>query len=159
MTMFLVTVLVCGLYLGIAMGWPHAGRILYGVTYLATSLFNFAVTSRNPEGILDYGLSHTFIPFYAEVLNSLAIPHAMFFITALGVCWEAMVGVFVLSAGNSARVGFVAAILFNLLIAPLSPVVFAGNVLLAAGALTLLRYRFDEGAFEQFPQPPRRALL
>lgn len=157
MSIFLTTVAVCALYLGVSLAWPHAGRALLGVTYLATSLFNFAVTSRNPEGILQYGIAHSFMPFYAELLRDFAVPHAMFLIVAIGVAWEALIGVFVLSGANTARVGLLGAIALNVVIAPLSPEVAAGNALLAIAAASLLRFRFDEGAFASLGQPPRHA--
>ncbi|NMC80415.1 MAG: hypothetical protein GYA59_13730 [Chloroflexi bacterium] len=115
---------------------PQVGRIVLGVFFLVMAGINLSTTLSGAYLYVDYGSSALLGPyrwFFREIVAQLPS-----FWGGMLVASEALVGLLLLGRDADVRLGILAAILFLLVITPLSTETFA-NMGLALAAALLLR--------------------
>jgi uncharacterized membrane protein YphA (DoxX/SURF4 family) len=94
----------------------NIGRILWGLVFVGSGVFNTTVMLPNPGFYRDFA-DLTFLPFYRSLLLQVALPNATL-ISALVVVFELAVGVMVLSKGKFVRWGLICSGLWCLFVWP-----------------------------------------
>lgn len=145
----LTSILLCLPPLLIALWRPRAGRIVYGVLYIAGATFNLTVTRVDPLPLFTWGADNALLPLYGDLLRARVLPHATLFAVAVGGLFELLCAALILSRGRAVKWGLLGAIGFNLAISPLHPGVLAGNLMLVLGEAWLLRFDFAHFPFQR----------
>ena len=125
----------------------NAARLGFGAFYLATATFNLTVTL--PDAAAPYKhIAHNLAwPGVDWLLLHLVVPAAVP-LTVLLVAFEVGVGVLLLSKGQRVRLGLLAAVAFQVSLAPLLSWYELGNVPLVALALVLLARDYDRSVLD-----------
>jgi hypothetical protein len=126
----------------IAGRWRNAARLAFGGFYLAMATYN--VTVSLPNAAASYtDIAHDLAwPGFDWLMLHLVVPAAVPF-TVLLIAFEVGVAVLVLSKGQRVRLGLLAAVAFQVGLAPLMSWYELGNVPLVAWALLLLARDYD----------------
>jgi hypothetical protein len=126
----------------IAGRWRNAARLAFGGFYLAMATYN--VTVILPNAAASYtDIAHNLAwPGFDWLMLHLVVPAAVPF-TVLLIAFEVGVAVLVLSKGQRVRLGLLAAVAFQVGLAPLMSWYELGNVPLVAWALLLLARDYD----------------
>lgn len=126
----------------IAGRWRNAARRAFGGFYLAMATYN--VTVILPNAAASYtDIAHNLAwPGFDWLMLHLVVPAAVPF-TVLLIAFEVGVAVLVLSKGQRVRLGLLAAVAFQVGLAPLMSWYELGNVPLVAWALLLLARDYD----------------
>ena len=126
----------------IAGRWRNAARLAFGGFYLAMATYN--VTVSLPNAAASYtDIAHNLAwPGFDWLMLHLVVPAAVPF-TVLLIAFEVGVAVLVLSKGQRVRLGLLAAVAFQVGLAPLMSWYELGNVPLVAWALLLLARDYD----------------
>jgi hypothetical protein len=117
--------------------WRNAARLGFGAFYLAMATYNATVTLPNAAALYKDIAEELAWPGVDWLLLHLVVPNAVLF-TVLLIAFEAAVALLVLSKGRHVRFGLLAAITFQLALAPMMSWYELGNVPLVAWALLLL---------------------
>ncbi|HEU0295311.1 MAG TPA: hypothetical protein VFR47_21400 [Anaerolineales bacterium] len=102
--------------LAIPMSFANIGRILWGLFFIASSLFNLFITLPNPDFYRAFA-DINFFGFYRWLLLNIALPYATV-ITSLVVIFELTVGMLILTKGIAVRYGLMGTCLWLLFICP-----------------------------------------
>jgi hypothetical protein len=126
----------------IAGRWRNAARLAFGGFYLAMATYN--VTVILPNAAASYtDIAHNLAwPGFDWLMLQLVVPAAVPF-TVLLIAFEVGVAALVLSKGQRVRLGLLAAVAFQVGLAPLMSWYELGNVPLVAWALLLLARDYD----------------
>lgn len=126
----------------IAGRWRNAARLAFGGFYLAMATYNATVIL--PNAAASYtDIAHDLAwPGFDWLMLHLVVPAAVPF-TVLLIAFEVGVAVLVLSKGQRVRLGLLAAVAFQVGLAPLMSWYELGNVPLVAWALLLLARDYD----------------
>lgn len=126
----------------IAGRWRNAARLAFGGFYLAMATYNATVIL--PNAAASYtDIAHNLVwPGFDWLMLHLVVPAAVPF-TVLLIAFEVGVAVLVLSKGQRVRLGLLAAVAFQVGLAPLMSWYELGNVPLVAWALLLLARDYD----------------
>jgi hypothetical protein len=125
--------------------WRNAARLGFGAFYLAMATFN--VTLPNAAAFYKSIADNLAWPGIDWLLLHLVVPAAVP-LTLLLVAFEVGVAVLLLSKGRRVRVGLLAAIAFQVGLAPLMSWYELGNVPLVALALLLLGRDYDRSLLD-----------
>ncbi len=121
----------------IAGRWRNAARLAFGGFYLAMATYNATVILPNAAASYTDIANKLAWPGFDWLLLHLVVPAAVPF-TVLLIAFEVGVAVLVLSKGQRVRLGLLAAVAFQIGLAPLLSWYELGNVPLVALALLLL---------------------
>lgn len=125
----------------------QVGRILVAIYFVLMALgVNALFTLRHPEwyeAIADIAAFPPYAWLFREVIRPLATP-----LTLLLIAFELTVALLVLGRGKAVKLGLLAAILFQLAVAPAVSVYGLVNLPLAALQALLLRANFERPAFD-----------
>jgi hypothetical protein len=127
--------------------WRNAVRLAFGGFYLAMATFNATVTLPDAAAFYTSIADKTAWPGFDWLLRHLVVPAAVPF-TVLLVAFEVGVAALVLSKGQRVRLGLLAAIAFQIGLAPLMSWYELGNVPLVAWALLLLARDYDRSLWD-----------
>ena len=127
--------------------WRDAARLGFGAFYLATAAYNATVTLPNAAALYKTIAHDLAWPGFDWLLLHLVVPAAVPF-TVLLIAFEAGVALLVLSKGPRVRLGLLAAIAFQVGLAPLMSWYELGNVPLVAWALLLLARDYDRSLLD-----------
>jgi hypothetical protein len=121
----------------LAGAWRNAGRLAFGGFYLAMATYNVTVTLPNAAQSYTNIADKLAWPGVDWLLLHLVVPAAVP-LTVLLIAFEVGVAVLVLSKGQRVRLGLLAAVAFQVGLAPLMSWYELANVPLVAWALLLL---------------------
>ena len=124
----------------------NAARLAFGGFYLAMATVNATVTLPNAAFYTSIA-DKTAWPGFDWLLRHLVVPAAVPS-TVLLIAFEIAVAVLVLSKGQRVRLGLLAAIAFQIGLAPLMSWYELGNVPLVAWALLLLARDYDRSLWD-----------
>jgi hypothetical protein len=127
--------------------WRNAARLAFGGFYLSMATFNATVTLPNAVAFYTSIADKTAWPGFDWLMRHLVVPAAVPF-TVLLIAFEVAVAVLVLSKGQRVRLGLLAAIAFQIGVAPLMSGYELGNVPLVAWALLLLGRDYDRSLWD-----------
>ena len=131
----------------IAGGWRNAARLAFGGFYLAMATYNVTVVLPNAAALYTDIADELAWPGFDWLLRQLVVPAAVP-LTVLLIAFEVGVAVLVLSKGQRVRLGLLAAIAFQVGLAPLISWYELGNVPLVAWALLLLARDYDRSLYD-----------
>jgi hypothetical protein len=126
----------------IAGRWRNAARLAFGGFYLAMATYNITVVLPNAAATYTDIAHNLAWPGFDWLLLHLVVPAAVP-LTVLLIAFEIGVAALVLSKGQRVRLGLLAAIVFQVGLAPLMSWYELGNVPLVAWALLLLARDYD----------------
>jgi len=126
----------------IAGRWRNAARLAFGGFYLAMATYNVTVILPNAAATYTDIAHNLAWPGFDWLMLHLVVPAAVPF-TVLLIAFEVGVAVLVLSKGQRVRLGLLAAVAFQVGLAPLMSWYELGNVPLVAWALLLLARDYD----------------
>jgi hypothetical protein len=124
----------------------NVGRVLWGVFFVGSSVFNAAVTLPNPGFYRDFA-DLTFLPFYRSLLLQVALPNATL-ISALVVVFEFAVGVMILSTARAVRWGLICSGLWCLFVWPTMGWYTLWSPVLMAIPWLLMRREYDRSVLD-----------
>lgn len=119
----------------------EAGRILFGLFFLAMATVNTFATLRHPEVFTDIA-DLAVLPGYAWLFRDVIQPNATP-LTILLIAFEATVGLLAFGKGSAVRLALLAAILFQLAVSPAVGLYGLANLPLIAIWALLPRIPFD----------------
>ena len=131
----------------LASRWRNAARLAFGGFYLAMATFNATVTLPNAAAFYTSIADKTAWPGFDWLLLHLVVPAAVP-LTVLLITFEIGVAALVLSKGQRVRLGLLAAVVFQIGLAPLLSWYELGNVPLVAWALLLLTRDYDRSLWD-----------
>jgi hypothetical protein len=131
----------------LASRWRNAARLAFGGFYLAMATYNTTVTLPNAAAAYKQIADELAWPGFDWLMLHLVVPAAVP-LTVLLVAFEVAVAVLVLSKGRQVRLGLLAAIAFQVGLAPLISWYELGNVPLVAWALLLLARDYDHSLWD-----------
>jgi len=119
--------------------WFRAGRILFGLIFLAAGVFNFYITCKSPEIYVEvYGASAVF-SFYKDFIYGFFNEHVTLLVRIIAI-GQVIVGIFLFLRGVFFKLGILGGILFLLAISPLGiGSAFPCTVFMAIGLYLLYR--------------------
>jgi hypothetical protein len=126
----------------IAGRWRNAARLAFGGFYLAMATYNTTVILPNAAASYQQIADELAWPGFDWLMLHLVVPAAVPF-TVLLIAFEVGVALLVLSKSQRVRLGLLAAIAFQIGLAPLLSWYELGNVPLVAWALLLLARDYD----------------
>ena len=127
--------------------WRNAARLAFGGFYLAMATYNATVVLPNAAATYTDIANKLAWPGFDWLLLHLVVPAAVPF-TVLMIAFEVGVAVLVLSKGQRVRLGLLAAVAFQIGLAPLLSWYELGNVPLVAWALLLLGRDYDRSLWD-----------
>jgi hypothetical protein len=127
--------------------WRNAARLAFGGFYLTMATFNATVTLPNAAKFYTDIASNSAWPGFDWLLLHLVVPAAVL-LTVLLIAFEVGVAALLLSKGQRVRLGLLAAIAFQIGVAPLMSWYELGNVPLVAWALLLLARDYDRSLWD-----------
>ena len=127
--------------------WRNAARLAFGGFYLAMATVNATVILPNAAAFYTSIADKTAWPGFDWLMRHLVVPAAVPFMLLL-IAFEVSVAVLVLSKGQWVRLGLLAAIAFQIGLAPLISWYELGNVPLVAWALLLLARDYDHSLWD-----------
>jgi hypothetical protein len=127
--------------------WRNAARLAFGGFYLAMATYNAAVILPNAAASYTDIANNLAWPGFDWLLLHLVVPAAVPF-TMLLIAFEVGVAALVLSKGQRVRLGLLAAVAFQIGLAPLMSWYELGNVPLVAVALLLLGRDYDRSLWD-----------
>lgn len=127
--------------------WRNAARLAFGGFYLAMATVNATVILPNAAASYTDIANNLAWPGFDWLLLHLVVPAAVPF-TLLLIAFEVSVAVLMLSKGQRVRLGLLAAIAFQIGLAPLMSWYELGNVPLVAWALLLLARDYDRSLWD-----------
>jgi hypothetical protein len=122
--------------------WRNAARLAFGGFYLAMATYNATVILPNAAASYTDIADNLAWPGFDWLLLHLVVPAAVP-LTFLLIAFEVGIAILVLSKGQRVRLGLLAAIAFQIGLAPLLSWYELGNVPLVAWALLLLGRDYD----------------
>lgn len=123
-------------------------RIIWGVFFLGSSVFNLSYTYSHPEFFEQFA-DIALYNVYVEIIEKLVVPYAEIF-TVLLALFELTVGVFILAKNKSVRVGLYASLLFTVLLIPVIPPYTYFNIVVALIPIYLLRKQYPNVFYKDF---------
>ena len=124
----------------VRMSFANLGRILWGLFFVASGLFNLFVTLPSPELYRSFA-DVNFFEFYRWLLLNIALPYATI-ITSLVVIFELAIGALILTKGNVVRYGLIGTCIWLLFICPAMGWYTIWSPLLLLIPIALLRYDY-----------------
>jgi len=98
--------------------WFRAGRILFGLIFLAAGVFNFYITCKSPEIYVEvYGASAVF-SFYKNFIFGFFNQHVALFVRLIAI-GQVTVGILLFTRKVCFKIGIAGGVLFLLAISPL----------------------------------------
>jgi hypothetical protein len=131
----------------IAGRWRNAARLAFGGFYLAMATYNTTVILPNAAASYQQIADELAWPGFDWLMLHLVVPAAVPF-TVLLIAFEVGVALLVLSKSQRVRLGLLAAIAFQIGLAPLLSWYELGNVPLVAWALLLLARDYDRSLWD-----------
>lgn len=127
----------------------NVGRVLIGILYLFSSLFNLIATLRNPDPLWNFFRETVNITLFETILNNWIIPNSTIVIL-LVVVFEVITGLLILSSGVLVKVGLIIGILWSISLIPYlaQPPFFYVNAVLAIIQALLLKGRYKDTLYE-----------
>lgn len=117
-------------------------RVVWGLFFIASGVFNFAYTMQNLEVYNEFADMALF-SFYVNFIEDVVIPNGEVFTATLAV-FELLVGGLILAKGMYAKVGLIASLIFTVALIPaIVPYTYV-NILLALIPIMLFRNKLDE---------------
>jgi hypothetical protein len=127
--------------------WRNAARLAFGGFYLAMATYNVTVALPNAAAAYTDIAHNLAWPGFDWLMLHLVVPAAVPF-TVLLIAFEISVAMLVLSKGQRVRLGLLAAVAFQIGLAPLMSWYELGNVPLVAWALLLLARDYDRSLWD-----------
>jgi hypothetical protein len=131
----------------LASRWRNAARLAFGGFYLAMATYNATVALPNAANAYTNIANNLAWPGFDWLMLHLVVPAAVP-LTVLLIAFEIGVAALVLSKGQRVRLGLLAAIAFQIGLAPLLSWYELGNVPLVAWALLLLARDYDRSLWD-----------
>lgn len=131
--------------------WFKAGRILYGLIFLAAGIFNFHTAGESPEVYVEVYGSTALFSFYKNFIYGFFSQHTPLLvrIIALG---QIMVGILLFTRKIYFTLGIIGGMIFLLCISPLGiGSAFPCTLFMIIGLFLLLRKGSDTHIFELLP--------
>ncbi|MHB2156254.1 hypothetical protein ACX8XN_17910 [Calditrichota bacterium GD2] len=124
--------------------WFKAGKILWGVLFVAAGAFNLFTAFTSPQIYVEAYGSSAVLPFYRDFIYGVFSRHTTLFVTLIGFGQIMTAGLLLLS-GRTFRFGILGGIVFLLAIAPLGLGSAFPSTLLMAASLALLWHKGQSG--------------
>lgn len=119
--------------------WFKAGRIVYGLIFLAAGIFNFYTAGKSPETYVEIYGSTALFSFYRDFIYGIFSQHTRLFVRLIAM-GQITVGILLFTRKIYFRMGIVGGIIFLLAISPLGVgSAFPCPVLMAFGLYLLFR--------------------
>lgn len=139
---------------GLCLIRPHAARIFVGAFFIMMAVgVNLVLTILAPDQFMKLG-DEPLLPFYGWVFQYVFAP-APQVVGVLAAAGEIAIGLLILSAGRSVKLGLAGAIAFLIVITPLG-IWTLPNPLLAGGLAWLLKEEYPRSVLDLFRSQAHR---
>ena len=108
----------------------NLGRIIIGLGYLASAIFNITVTLRDPQPFLNYIIEYGSFDFINNLITKYIVPNSTMILVLVVLC-EIITGVLILSKGIFIRIGLLLGIVWmvGLIPVPIAPPAVVNSIL------------------------------
>jgi hypothetical protein len=119
----------------------NLGRIVIGLGYLASAVFNIVFTLRDPQPFLDYIVEYGSFDFINNLITKYIVPNSTMILVIIILC-EIITGALILSKGIFIRIGLLLGIVWmiGLIPVPIAPPAVVNSML----SLILLLFLFGK---------------
>ena len=123
------------------MNLSNLGRIVIGLGYLASAVFNIVFTLRDPQPFLDYIVEYGSFDFINNLITKYIVPNSTMILVIIILC-EIITGALILSKGIFIRIGLLLGIVWmiGLIPVPIAPPAVVNSML----SLILLLFLFGK---------------
>jgi hypothetical protein len=119
----------------------NLGRIVIGLGYLASAVFNIVFTLRDPQPFLNYIVEYGSFDFINNLITKYIVPNSTMILVIIILC-EIITGALILSKGIFIRIGLLLGIVWmiGLIPVPIAPPAVVNSML----SLILLLFLFGK---------------
>lgn len=123
------------------MNLSNLGRIVIGLGYLASAVFNIVFTLRDPQPFLNYIVEYGSFDFINNLITKYIVPNSTMILVIIILC-EIITGALILSKGIFIRIGLLLGIVWmiGLIPVPIAPPAVVNSML----SLILLLFLFGK---------------
>ena len=123
------------------MNLSNLGRIVIGLGYLASAVFNIVFTLRDPQPFLNYIVEYGSFDFINNLITKYIVPNSTMILVIIILC-EIITGALILSKGIFIRIGLLLGIIWmiGLIPVPIAPPAVVNSML----SLILLLFLFGK---------------
>lgn len=119
--------------------WSKAGKILWGVMFLAAGIFNIVTAIRTPYTYVEVYGSTAVLPIYKNFIYKAFSEHTTFFVTLIA-SGQILVSLFLFLKGIWFKIGAIGGIIFLIAISPLGiGSAFPATILMALSIIILFK--------------------